>query len=85
MTRGTHPRLQVEEIHKGNKQGHLRSISERTGIPLTEMLFLDNERGNCVDVAALGVTVAYTPSGVTAGAWEAALARFPSPGEIITE
>ena len=75
---------QIEEIHKGNKQGHLKNIAEQAGIPLGSILFLDNERGNCIDVAAIGVTVAYTPQGVTAEAWEAALERFPAPGEIIT-
>ena len=34
----------LEEIHKGNKQGHLRNIAKLTGVPLEQMLFLDNER-----------------------------------------
>ena len=46
----------VEEIHKGNKAGHLRNIAQATGIELERMLFFDNERGNCRDVAPLGVT-----------------------------
>ena len=74
----------MEEIHKGNKQGHLKNIASQTGVPLGSILFLDNERGNCIDVAAIGVTVAYTPQGVTADAWARALERFPAPGEIIT-
>ena len=45
---------------------------------LEDMLFFDNERGNCVDVSAIGVTVAYVPRGVTALAWEKALRDFPS-------
>lgn len=36
--------MQIEEIHKGNKQGHLKNIAAQTGIALEEMLFLDNER-----------------------------------------
>ena len=47
------------------------------------MLFLDNERGNCLDVAALGVTVAYVPDGVTRVAWEKCLEDFPREGEIL--
>ena len=47
------------------------------------MLFLDNEMGNCKSVAAIGVTVAYTPEGVKADVWERALAAFPAPGKII--
>ena len=68
---------------QGNKQGHLRRIAERTGVALEEMLFLDNEMGNCKSVAAIGVTVAYTPEGVKADVWERALAAFPAPGKII--
>ena len=49
----------------------------------SSQLFLDNERGNCVDVASIGVTVAYVPDGVTADAWERALKLFPAPGEIL--
>ena len=75
--------MQLEEIHKGNKRGHLKSIADATGIALEDMLFLDNERGNCVDVAALGVTVAYCPEGVTAEAWRLALEKFPTKGDII--
>ena len=74
--------MDVQEITKGNKQGHLRRISETTGIALEDMLFFDNERGNCLDVADLGVTVAWVPDGVTAGAWEQSLERFPEPGSI---
>lgn len=75
--------MHLEEIHKGNKQGHLKNLAKRTGIALEEMLFLDNEWGNCVDVSAIGVTVVYTPDGVTTEAWQAALTDFPAPGEII--
>jgi len=75
--------FQIEEIHKGSKRSHLRSISELTGVPLEEMLFFDNELGNCNDVASIGVTVAYVPDGVTAAAWERALELYPAPGEIL--
>ena len=74
-----------EEIYKANKQRHLRTIAEATGIALEEMLFFDNEIGNCYDVSAIGVTVSYVPDGVTASAWEHALENFPSPGEILNE
>lgn len=75
--------LMVEEIWAGNKQDHLRNIAKRTNIELEDMLFFDNERGNCVDVNAIGVTVAYVPNGVTGLAWEKALENFPSTGTII--
>ena len=73
----------VEEIHKGNKQGHLRNIAESTGIALEEMIFFDNEYGNVQSVNAIGVTCAYVPDGVTQDAWDKAISGFPSPGEII--
>ena len=75
--------MQLEAIYKGNKQSHLQSIAEQAGVELTEMLFFDNERGNCIDVAQLGVTVAWVPEGVTAVAWAEPLERFPEPGSIM--
>ena len=77
--------MEILEIRKANKRVHLRNIAEQTGIALEDMLFLDNEYGNCRDVSSIGVTVAYTPDGVTRGAWETALERFPAPGEIVQE
>ena len=53
------------EIYKGSKSGHLREIARKTGIGLGEMVFFDNEPGNCRDVANIGVTSVYTPEGVT--------------------
>ena len=75
--------MQLEEIRKNNKRVHLTNIAEATGLDFSEMLFLDNERGNCMDVASLGVTVAFVPEGVTAGSWQRALEAFPAPGEIL--
>ena len=75
--------IQREEIYKANKQKHLQSLSETTGIALRDMLFFDNERGNCRDVSSIGVSVAFVPDGVTALAWETALDQFPSR-DIIT-
>mmetsp|Transcript_13036 Transcript_13036/g.15081 ORF Transcript_13036/g.15081 Transcript_13036/m.15081 type:complete len:186 (+) Transcript_13036:46-603(+) len=73
------------EIHKGNKQGHLTSIKKKLGIDSFEsMIFFDNEMGNCRSVAKLGVTVIYTPNGLTDGAWKLAQKQFPAPGQIIT-
>ena len=75
--------MAIEEIYKARKTSHLRSIAEKTGLPLESMLFFDNEYGNCQDVASIGVSVAYVPDGVTADAWQTALESFPSPYEII--
>jgi magnesium-dependent phosphatase 1 len=75
--------MMIEEIRKANKRSHLKSISERTGIALEEILFLDNEWGNCADVSSIGVNVVYTPDGVTRAAWDKALAGYPAPGEVV--
>jgi hypothetical protein len=53
------------EIYKGSKSGHLKTISDKTGVPLKEMIFFDNQMNNCNAVAGVGVTVMYTPDGVT--------------------
>jgi len=79
------PELQVtiHEIYKGSKKGHLTKIAAAVGCSLEEIIFLDNERGNCNTVAAAGCTVGFTPDGVTREAWDATLAAFPAPGQII--
>ena len=71
------------EIYKGNKKTHLTAIKERVGCDFTDIMFLDNQLNNCRDVCSLGVTVVYTPSGVTAEDWDHAMERFPAPGEIL--
>ena len=73
----------AEEIRKANKRTHFKNIAEQTGIALEDMLFFDNEYGNCQDVSSVGVSVCYCPDGVTRGAWDLALESYPSPGEII--
>lgn len=72
------------EIYYGNKQNHLKAIADKTGFELTEMIFFDNQMDNCRDVAQIGVTVAYTPSGVTREAFDKALEVFPAQkGQIV--
>ena len=58
--------------------------SKASGVSFEEMMFLDNESGNCRAVAKLGVTVVYTPNGVTAEEWAHALQVFPQPGQIVS-
>eukprot|EP00088_Acartia_fossae_P033049 TRINITY_DN33822_c0_g1_i1.p1 TRINITY_DN33822_c0_g1~~TRINITY_DN33822_c0_g1_i1.p1 ORF type:complete len:186 (+),score=34.41 TRINITY_DN33822_c0_g1_i1:46-603(+) len=71
------------EIYKGSKDRHLKAIAKQTGFKLEEMIFFDNQTNNCHTVAGIGVTVVYTPDGVTRSAFEEGLEKFPSPGEII--
>ena len=47
------------EIYKArSKQEHLTQISKKSGVPFEQIMFLDNERGNCNAVSKLGVTLA---------------------------
>jgi len=71
------------EIYKSAKSTHLKAISKKTGVELKDMIFFDNERGNCQTVAKAGVTVVYTPDGVTKELFEEGLNKFPAPGEIV--
>ena len=65
-----------EEIYKANKQRHFISLKDRSGCEFSEMLFFDNERGNCTQVGTLGVKCVYCPDGLTAEAWEEGIAMF---------
>jgi len=73
------------EIYKAtSKQVHFKAIQKKcSNIPFEEMMFFDNEMRNCTAVAKLGVTVVYTPDGVTRKSLEEALDKYPAPGEII--
>ncbi|KAJ3039614.1 Magnesium-dependent phosphatase 1 [Rhizophlyctis rosea] len=56
----SHPPLRsyfhVFEIYPSDKQAHFKSIHKKTGVPLENMLFFDDERRNIVSVGKLGVT-----------------------------
>lgn len=70
-------------VFQGSKANHLRTISKKTGVQLKDMMFLDNEWGNCQTVAGIGVTVLYTPDGVFKKDLEEALKQFPAPGQVL--
>ena len=73
------------EIEKDSKVEHFHRICNSCGVKMEEILFFDNELGNCRQVAQLGVTVAYCPDGVTSEIWRYALDEaFPvSDGRVI--
>jgi magnesium-dependent phosphatase 1 len=56
----------------------LASTPHKKKLKFKDMIFFDNEAGNCKQVAKLGVTCVYTPKGVTRQAWENGLNNFPS-------
>eukprot|EP00287_Rhodomonas_sp_CCMP768_P008536 CAMPEP_0196731442 /NCGR_PEP_ID=MMETSP1091-20130531/11176_1 /TAXON_ID=302021 /ORGANISM="Rhodomonas sp., Strain CCMP768" /LENGTH=172 /DNA_ID=CAMNT_0042074579 /DNA_START=174 /DNA_END=692 /DNA_ORIENTATION=- len=68
--------IDIEEIYKGGKSKHFKSIHAKTGIPFEDMIFFDNEEHNCRTVAPLGVTCIYTPRGMTAAEWERGLKEY---------
>ena len=65
------------EIRQDSKVQHFKRIAAQTGLDMEDMLFFDNERGNCDEIAELGVVVVYSPDGVTSQLWEIALKAFP--------
>jgi len=71
------------EIYKKSKDAHLNAICRKTGVPLQEMIFFDNQTNNCQTVSKIGVTVVYTPDGVTREAFQEGLDKYPAPGQII--
>ena len=73
----------IREIYKASKTTHLKAIAKKTGESLKDMIFFDNEYGNCKTVASIGVTVMYTPDGVTRENFEEALAKFPASGQVL--
>jgi magnesium-dependent phosphatase 1 len=72
------------QIASDSKVKHFQRIKSATNVPFEDMLFFDNEFGNCQAVSDLGVTVGYCPEGVTNDIWKAAVEAFPArPGKIV--
>ena len=64
------------QIASGTKQVHLTRLSEASGVPLSECVFLDNERWNITEVSKLGVISIFCPRGLTDAHWEEALYEY---------
>jgi magnesium-dependent phosphatase 1 len=64
------------DIASGTKMRHFERLRKLSGVPYDDMLFFDNERDNCVDVAQLGVCCIHCPSGMSQDAWERGLRLF---------
>lgn len=72
------------EMRGDSKVKHFHRIARETNIAMEDMLFFDNELGNCESVASLGVTVGYCPGGVSKEIWQAALKAFPAKrGDVV--
>jgi magnesium-dependent phosphatase 1 len=77
---------EICELAHDSKVLHFERIIENApGRPkFQDCLFFDNELGNCLQVAKLGVTVCYCPRGVTKDDWDTAISNFPcSNGKVI--
>ena len=66
------------EIKSDSKVSHFRRISSASGVAMQDILFFDNEMGNCREVAKLGVVVGYCPDGVTKRIWDHCIQLFPT-------
>ncbi|XP_054849255.1 magnesium-dependent phosphatase 1 [Eublepharis macularius] len=51
------------EIYPGSKVTHFQRLSQQSRIPLSQMLFFDDEARNIHDVSKLGVTCILVPNG----------------------
>ena len=72
------------EIQSDSKVEHFQRISAQTGVAMKDILFFDNERGNCCEVAKLGVVVAFCPDGVSKLLWDLSLKAFPTAsGKVV--
>lgn len=64
------------DIASGSKVHHFARLRDLSRARYDEMLFFDNERQNCVEVANLGVRTVYCNGGFTADAWRRGLRLF---------
>ena len=61
-------------IQGGSKVHHLKHVSSEAGVPLSEIVFFDNERTNIAEVEKLGCTCVYCPRGLKDGVFREGLA-----------
>lgn len=72
------------EMRGDSKIQHFHRINQATNISFDDMVFFDNEYGNCESVADLGVTVGYCPGGVSKEIWQATLQAFSTKrGQLV--
>ena len=65
-------------IRDGRKDGHVRELASRAGVPVEEILFFDDAPHDCAAVERLGARAVHCPrrAGLTAALLEEGLARF---------
>jgi magnesium-dependent phosphatase 1 len=58
-----------------SKVSHLSEISKQLSLPISSMVFIDNEMRNIRDITKLGATCGYCPDGLTKDIFKEALIR----------
>jgi magnesium-dependent phosphatase 1 len=64
------------EIYPGDKTSHFKKFHKNSSIPLSRMLFFDDEDRNIYDVSRLGVTCVLVEDGMTKEVLEKGLSLF---------
>ncbi|XP_028933452.1 magnesium-dependent phosphatase 1 [Ornithorhynchus anatinus] len=65
-----------KEIYPGCKVTHFERLQEKSRVPLSQMIFFDDEKRNIVDVGKLGVTCVHVRSGMSLHVLAEGLERF---------
>ncbi|XP_033024791.1 magnesium-dependent phosphatase 1-like [Lacerta agilis] len=68
--------IRYAEIYPGSKVTHFQKLSQQTGVPLSQMLFFDDESRNIYDVSKLGVTCILVPNGMNLSLLKQGLEAF---------
>ncbi|KAF2896773.1 hypothetical protein ILUMI_09391 [Ignelater luminosus] len=68
--------ITYKEIYPGRKVTHFENFKKKSGIPLQDMLFFDDETRNINDLRSHGVTSILVKNGVTKGVVEAGLKQY---------
>ena len=70
--------FEYEEIFPSSKVTHFTNLYEESGIPLSEMLFFDDEMRNIYEVGRMGVTAVYVENGMTLSLFHEGLKKWES-------
>ncbi|XP_060112729.1 magnesium-dependent phosphatase 1 isoform X1 [Heteronotia binoei] len=68
--------LRYKEIYPGSKVTHFQRLSQKSRVPLSQMLFFDDEDRNIRDVSKLGVTCIRVRNGMNLSLLKTGLEAF---------
>ena len=69
-------RYKNNSFFQGSKANHFRALKKESGFDFDQMIFFDDQTGNCQTVSKLGVTCVLTPHGVTRAHFDKGLEQF---------